>query len=163
MFISFHVSPLYSMLCSYICPALHLFLDSSFWYSIFTGHHLCFLINYSWSRLEDVDSTNDVIPTFVVWDRRRKPSTSSALDGDLPLHHTPCTQSFFCIQSLCVCLCCAFCDLAMYLCFLFACFHHFSMTLHQNSKNFSVPISSSYLLFLYTYIHDYLYHTFPLS
>jgi hypothetical protein len=33
------------------------------------------------------DSTNDGIPTFVVWDRDRRPVASSALEGDLPLYH----------------------------------------------------------------------------
>ncbi len=35
--------------------------------------------------------TNDGIHTSVVWDRGRKPLTSSASEGDLPLYHTPCT------------------------------------------------------------------------
>ncbi len=37
------------------------------------------------------DSTNDGIPTFVVWDRGRKPLTNSAPEDDLPLYHIPCT------------------------------------------------------------------------
>jgi hypothetical protein len=37
------------------------------------------------------DSTNDGIPTFVVWDRGRKPSTNSSPEDDLPLYHIPCT------------------------------------------------------------------------
>ncbi len=36
------------------------------------------------------DSTNDGIPTFVVWDRGRKPLTNSAPEDDLPLYHIPC-------------------------------------------------------------------------
>ncbi len=37
------------------------------------------------------DSTNNGIPTFVVWDRGRKPLTNSAPEHDLPLYHIPCT------------------------------------------------------------------------
>jgi hypothetical protein len=37
------------------------------------------------------DSTNDGIPTFIVWDRGRKPLTNSAPEDDLPLYHIPCT------------------------------------------------------------------------
>ncbi len=37
------------------------------------------------------DSTNDGIPTFVVWDRGRKPSANSAPEDDLPLYHISCT------------------------------------------------------------------------
>ncbi len=67
----------------------------------------------------------------------------------------------FCLF-LCVCLCCAFCDLvtclyvfqtfcllvSIILCSAFLC-------------HISITISSSYLLFLYTRIHHCLYHTFP--
>ncbi len=37
------------------------------------------------------DHFNDGIPTFVVWDRGRKPLTNSAPEDDLPLYHIPCT------------------------------------------------------------------------
>jgi hypothetical protein len=33
----------------------------------------------------------DGIPTFVVWDRGRKPCTDSAPEDDLPMYHIPCT------------------------------------------------------------------------
>jgi hypothetical protein len=33
----------------------------------------------------------DGIPTFVVWDRGRKPLTNSAPEDCLPLYHIPCT------------------------------------------------------------------------
>ena len=39
--------PLSCILCPYNCTALFLLsVHSSVWYSLFTGHHLCFLINY---------------------------------------------------------------------------------------------------------------------
>jgi hypothetical protein len=38
-----------------------------------------------------LDCTNDGIPTFVVWDRSRKPLTNSAPEDNLPMYYIPCT------------------------------------------------------------------------
>ncbi len=48
------------------------------------------------------DSTNDGIPTFVVWDRGRKPLTNSAPEDDLPLYHGISRARSLLFVSVCV-------------------------------------------------------------
>ena len=59
------------ILCSYNGTALFLSIHISFWYSLFTGHRLCFLVYYSWSLISWTGS----------WHLTRD------CDRNLPKHH----------------------------------------------------------------------------
>ncbi len=103
------------------------------------------------------DSTNDGIPTFVVWDRGRKPT---------PPRRTisPCIISrarSLLFVSVCVCVCVALSVILWCTCIRVFCLWVSIILCSPLLCHISITISSLYLLFLYTCIHHCLYHTFP--